>query len=88
MKTLKFGGTSVANAQNIELVLDIIKNKAQDAPLTVIISALSGVTDLLQEASLKASLKDNTYKLIVAEIEKLHLDLIKKLIRSMSKVPY
>jgi aspartokinase/homoserine dehydrogenase 1 len=79
MKILKFGGTSVANAQNIQLVINIIKSKAQDTPLTVIISALSGVTDLLQEASLHASLKNNNYKLIVTEIEKKHLDLIKAL---------
>ena len=26
MKILKFGGTSVANAQNIKLVLDIVQN--------------------------------------------------------------
>lgn len=29
MITLKFGGTSVANAQNIELVLEIITKKPQ-----------------------------------------------------------
>lgn len=80
MRTLKFGGTSVANAQNIKLVLDIIKNKAQDSQLTVVVSALSGVTDLLLEASAKAASKDNDYKLIVAEIERKHLEAIKELI--------
>ncbi|RZK12117.1 MAG: hypothetical protein EOO46_04300, partial [Flavobacterium sp.] len=54
MRTLKFGGTSVADAQNIKLVLDIIKNKSQDSQLTVVVSAFSGVTDLLLEASSKA----------------------------------
>ncbi|WP_026705308.1 bifunctional aspartate kinase/homoserine dehydrogenase I [Flavobacterium soli] len=80
MRTLKFGGTSVANAQNIKLVLDIIKNKAQDSQLTVVVSALSGVTDLLLEASAKAASKDSDYRLIVAEIEKKHLEAIKELI--------
>lgn len=80
MRTLKFGGTSVANAKNIKLVLDIIKNKAEDSQLTVVVSALSGVTDLLLEASAKAAAKDNDYKLIVAEIEKKHLEAIKELI--------
>jgi len=80
MKTLKFGGTSVANAQNIKLVLEIIKNEAQDSQLTVVISAFTGVTDLLVEASKKAALKDSAYKLIVAEIEQKHLDAIKVLI--------
>lgn len=36
MKVLKFGGTSVANAQNIKLVLDIIIKKAIDEKLIVV----------------------------------------------------
>ena len=80
MKILKFGGTSVANAQNIKLVLDIATKKAQQDKLIVVVSAFSKVTDLLQLASIKASLKDESYKEIVAEIEKKHLDAIKELI--------
>jgi aspartokinase/homoserine dehydrogenase 1 len=80
MKILKFGGTSVANAQNIKLVLDIVTKKAQQDKLIVVVSAFSKVTDLLQLASIKASLKDESYKEIVAEIEKKHLDAIKELI--------
>ncbi|UQD57296.1 bifunctional aspartate kinase/homoserine dehydrogenase I [Flavobacterium sp. K5-23] len=80
MKVLKFGGTSVANAQNIKLALDIILNKAKQEQLIVVVSALSKVTDLLQLASEKAASKDEIYKEIVAEIEKKHLDTIKELI--------
>ncbi|WP_396178745.1 bifunctional aspartate kinase/homoserine dehydrogenase I [Flavobacterium sp.] len=80
MKTLKFGGTSVANAQNIKLALNIILNEAQDTKLTVIISAFTGVTDLLVEASKKAALNDAGYKGIVTEIEQKHFDAIKALI--------
>ncbi|MFY0482202.1 bifunctional aspartate kinase/homoserine dehydrogenase I [Flavobacterium sp. PLA-1-15] len=80
MRTLKFGGTSVANAQNIKLVVDIIKNKSQDSQLSVVVSAFSGVTDLLLETSAKAASKDNDYKLIVSTIEKKHLEAIKELI--------
>ena len=80
MKILKFGGTSVANAQNIKLVLDIVTKKAQQDKLIVVVSAFSKVTDLLQLASIKASLKDESYKDIVADIEKKHLDAIKELI--------
>jgi aspartokinase/homoserine dehydrogenase 1 len=49
MKVLKFGGTSVANAQNIKLVLDIVQNQAKQE-LIVVVSALSKVTDLLHLA--------------------------------------
>ncbi|WP_278035799.1 bifunctional aspartate kinase/homoserine dehydrogenase I [Flavobacterium nitratireducens] len=80
MKVLKFGGTSVANAKNIKLVLDIVLNKAKNDKLVVVVSALSKVTDLLQLAASKAALNDETYKDIVAEIEKKHLDALKELI--------
>ncbi|MBG6111881.1 aspartokinase/homoserine dehydrogenase 1 [Flavobacterium sp. CG_23.5] len=80
MKILKFGGTSVANAQNIKLVLDIIINKANEEKLVVVVSAFSKVTDLLQLASINAASNDESYKEIVAEIEKKHLDALKELI--------
>jgi aspartokinase/homoserine dehydrogenase 1 len=80
MKILKFGGTSVANAQNIKLVLAIINNNAKQDKLVVVVSALSKVTDLLQAASIKAAANDESYKEIIVEIEKKHLDTIKDLI--------
>jgi bifunctional aspartokinase / homoserine dehydrogenase 1 len=80
MKILKFGGTSVANAQNIKLVLDIVSNKAKKDKLVVVVSALSKVTDLLQLAASKASNNDESFKEIVTDIEKLHLDTLKQLI--------
>lgn len=80
MKVLKFGGTSVANAENIKLVLDIVINKSKEDKLVVVVSALSKVTDLLQLASIKAASNDESFKDIVAEIEKKHLDTLKELI--------
>jgi aspartokinase/homoserine dehydrogenase 1 len=80
MKVLKFGGTSVANAQNIKLVLDIVLNKAQQDKLVVVVSAFTKVTDLLVLASQKAASNDESFKEVVAEIEKKHLDAIKELI--------
>lgn len=79
MKILKFGGTSVANAQNIKLVLDIVQNKAKHDQLVVVVSAFSKVTDLLQLASIKAAANDESYKEIVAEIEKNILTHLKNL---------
>lgn len=80
MKVLKFGGTSVANAQNIKLVLDIVLNKAKQDKLVVVVSAFTKVTDLLVLASQKAASNDESFKEVVAEIEKKHLDAIKELI--------
>lgn len=80
MKVLKFGGTSVANAQNIKLVLAIVLDKAKEDKIIVVVSALSKVTDLLQLAASKAASNDETFKGILAEIEKKHLDALKELI--------
>ena len=80
MKVLKFGGTSVANAQNIKLVLDIVLQKATQNKVIVVVSAFTKVTDLLVLASQKAASNDESYKEIVTEIEKKHLDAIKELI--------
>ncbi|MEP7093953.1 MAG: aspartate kinase, partial [Flavobacterium sp.] len=80
MKVLKFGGTSVANAQNIKLVLDIISQNSKENKLVVVVSALSKVTDLLQLAAAKAAENDESFREIVAEIEKKHLDTLKELI--------
>ena len=80
MKVLKFGGTSVANAQNIKLVLDIIIKKATDEKLIVVVSAFSKVTDILLLASQKAATGDENFKAILSDLEKTHLDVLKKLI--------
>ena len=80
MKILKFGGTSVANAQNIKLAIAIVKNRAKESSLAIVVSAFSGVTDLLVKAANEASQKDEAYKQLIEEIEKKHLSAIKELI--------
>ena len=80
MNVLKFGGTSVANAQNINLVLDIVNETSKKDQLVVVVSAFSGVTDLLVLAAAHAAAKDKNYKEIVSQIEKKHKDAIEQLI--------
>jgi aspartokinase/homoserine dehydrogenase 1 len=80
MIVLKFGGTSVANAQNIKLVLDIVSKKAQNNKLAVVVSAFSGVTDLLLKASSQAAAKDNSYKTTLEEIKQKHVESISDLV--------
>ncbi|NJB70420.1 aspartokinase/homoserine dehydrogenase 1 [Saonia flava] len=87
MKVLKFGGTSVANAHNINLVKNIVVT-ANGNKTIVVVSAFGGVTDqLLQTAKLAAS-NDKSYRTILNEIEERHLTTIKELIpiHSQSKV--
>lgn len=80
MNVLKFGGTSVANANNINRVLNIVSDAAKKDRLAVVVSAFSGVTDLLVQAAADASAKDKHYKEIVAEIERKHKEAIEELI--------
>lgn len=80
MTTLKFGGTSVANAKNIKLVIEIIIQKAKTNKLAVVVSALSGITDMLLEASKKAASKEEAYKISIETIKQKHFDAISELI--------
>ena len=45
MKILKFGGTSVANAESLQSVISIVKSQKQKT--VVVVSALGGITNLL-----------------------------------------
>ncbi|WP_284653039.1 bifunctional aspartate kinase/homoserine dehydrogenase I [Flavobacterium terrisoli] len=80
MIVLKFGGTSVANAENISKTIAIVANKSKDNQLAVVVSAFSGVTDLLILAGKTAGAKDKGYKDIISQIERKHKDAIDELI--------
>ncbi|WP_375324033.1 bifunctional aspartate kinase/homoserine dehydrogenase I [Flagellimonas sp. GZD32] len=79
MKVLKFGGTSVANPENINKVKSILGNQANNK-IAVVVSAFGGVTDLLLTASHLASQQDLNYKNSLSEIEDRHISAIKELI--------
>ena len=79
MKVLKFGGTSVANAQNITLVKNIVSDVDADQTI-VVVSAFGGITDLLLQTADFAASQDLRYKTVLKEIEDRHIDTIKKLI--------
>ncbi|HYJ63331.1 MAG TPA: bifunctional aspartate kinase/homoserine dehydrogenase I, partial [Parafilimonas sp.] len=81
MKVLKFGGTSVANAENIQKVINIVINNNESQ--VVIISALGGVTDALIKAGMLAENTDETYKEVLQELEKKHLDTARALLPVM-----
>jgi len=71
---MKFGGTSVANAERLRLVSDIvIKKFNEDKGICVIVSAFSGVTDLLLETVNQAKISDQDYqKTLESFISKVH----------------
>jgi len=59
MKVLKFGGTSVGSVNGILSVKKIVE--AQDEPVIVVVSALSGITDQLYNIAKLACDGDNLY---------------------------
>ena len=79
MKVLKFGGTSVANSESLEHVVEIIKSLA-DQNIVVVVSALSGITNLLDEMAHMASNGNDNYKIHLTKIEEVHLSIIKSFI--------
>lgn len=80
MLVLKFGGTSMGSAEAIKQVAAIVKNKLNESPVIVVVSAMSGTTDLLLSCGTKASSADETYKDVLKQIESRHLDTVKVLI--------
>ncbi len=47
MRVLKFGGSSVANAENINKIVSILEDRLKNEKLIVVVSALGGTTDAL-----------------------------------------
>lgn len=80
MQVLKFGGSSVANAQNITKVIAIIKDALKKDKTVVVSSAISGATDELIKIGKSAQAQDSTYTKLIDNLEERHLTLIGELI--------
>ena len=80
MQVLKFGGSSVANATNMSLVVDIV-TKAVDRDRTILVaSAISGCTDTLINIGTLASQRDESYKELINNLQQKHHDIINALL--------
>lgn len=71
MKVLKFGGTSVGNADAFNKVADIILQQNKD--ICIVVSAMGGITNLLIEAGQLAKAHNANYKKTFATIKEKHL---------------
>ncbi|MBX3242993.1 MAG: bifunctional aspartate kinase/homoserine dehydrogenase I [Acidobacteria bacterium] len=79
MKVQKFGGSSVANAENIEKVIAIVSSDGVSGKRVLIFSALQGTTDALIKAGRLAEVADDGYLEIVSETEQKHRNTIREL---------
>ena len=80
MQVLKFGGTSVANAENIGKSIQIISRAQETMRSIVVVSALGGITDKLLEAGAAAARGEEGYKDLLKDIELRHLNTVRELI--------
>ena len=80
MQVLKFGGSSVAGAVNIEKVVNIVLGAIKKEPVVLVVSAMGGVTDNLLKTGSLASTADETYKLLLKDMENRHLDAVRELL--------
>lgn len=80
MQVLKFGGSSVANAENIKKVKAIIEQEAGRQKTIVVVSALGGITDVLIQCGQLAAASDLLYKQLLQQATRRHLDTIRELL--------
>jgi len=87
MKVLKFGGTSVGSVQSIQTLLDILKKEVQSKEKPVVVlSAMSGVTNLLSSMA-EGAAKGDDFTPALADLEKRHFDIVRNLLRIQQQNP-
>jgi aspartokinase/homoserine dehydrogenase 1 len=81
IKVLKFGGSSVANPERIENVIEILKGYLSESDkVVIVVSAQSGVTDSLVRLCDSIVAGHQIFEQIVEELEQRHIDNVSRLI--------
>jgi len=79
MRILKFGGSSVAQADSLHKIRKIIDNINSGQPIIVVVSALSGVTDSLETCLKQACSQNISYQNSVKDLHRRHMELCREL---------
>ena len=80
MQVLKFGGTSVANAEAIQQVVEIVSRSVDRDRTILVVSAIRGCTDALIRIGNLASHRDEAYKEVIDSLQKQHHQIIKEVL--------
>ncbi len=80
MKVLKFGGTSVGSAENINKVISILEDYSKNDSIICAVSAVGGITDKLLLAGNYAKNKNKQFKDVLEGIEESHFNIVNALI--------
>ena len=78
---MKFGGTSVGNAERMRCAAEIVAEHARRAEVVVVVSAMGGVTDMLVRAANEASHGDREHwKSVRRELARRHREVADQLL--------
>ncbi|MCG8184040.1 bifunctional aspartate kinase/homoserine dehydrogenase I [Tenacibaculum piscium] len=80
MKILKFGGSSVANSENIQKVIQIVSAASAKDKVAVVVSAFGKTTNKLIAAANKAANNNPSYIVLFNEVTEHHTQVISDLI--------
>lgn len=80
MQVLKFGGSSVASAENMNKVVGIVQKAIEKEPVILVVSALGGITDSLLHTGELASKANEEYKTLLKDMENRHLETVRVLL--------
>ncbi|MEO8795800.1 MAG: bifunctional aspartate kinase/homoserine dehydrogenase I [Daejeonella sp.] len=87
MNILKFGGTSLGSAESIRSVLQILKKeKEKNGNPVLVLSAMSGITNLLVNMSEKARLAQD-FSEDLKYLEKRHFEVIREILPAAAQNP-
>src|SRR5271157_2137203 len=79
MRVLKFGGTSIGTAERIHRVAEIVLDAAAAERVTVVVSAMAGVTDALAATADCVPRRDLDARALVSELALQHLSALASL---------
>jgi bifunctional aspartokinase / homoserine dehydrogenase 1 len=86
LRVMKFGGTSVGDADCIARVARIVSETSRDSSVVVVVSAMRGVTNHLVEAAARAEANDlNRVAQLFETLRKQHEDALQILIHSSGR---
>jgi len=86
MKILKFGGTSVGSIASIQTLLNILKAETKAEKPIVVLSAMSGVTNLLVTMA-EGAANGLDFAEHLAELERRHFEVVKSLLEIQNQNP-
>ena len=85
MIVMKFGGTSVKTADRIREACEIIRKTAQEDRVTVVASAMKGVTEALISSGKTAEKRDESYRMAIEEVRNRQYEAIEGSVFPLSK---